>query len=61
LDQVPGLPRRWEASPGDVRYNSLAKENPEHFKQLFEAAQNNAKWRYAGYKRMAAQSFEAAK
>ena len=46
---------------GEVRYNSLAKENPEHFKELFEAAQNNAKWRLNGYKRMAAQTFDTAK
>ena len=44
---------------GEVRYNSLAKENPENFKALFEAAQNNAKWRLAGYKRMAAHVWEA--
>ena len=43
-----------------MRYNSLAKENPTHFKELFAAVQNNAKWRLNGYKRMAAQAFEVA-
>jgi pyruvate-ferredoxin/flavodoxin oxidoreductase len=43
---------------GEVRYNSLAKENPDHFKELFVAAQNNAKWRLNGYKRLAAQVLE---
>jgi len=43
---------------GEVRYNSLAKENPTHFKELFEAAQKNALWRLNGYKRLASQVME---
>ena len=42
---------------GEVRYTSLTKENPEHAQALFTAAENNAKWRLNGYKRMAAQQF----
>ncbi len=38
---------------GEVRYNSLTKENPEAASALFEAAEKNAKWRLATYKRMA--------
>ena len=43
---------------GEVRYNSLAKENPTHFKELFAAAQKNALWRLNGYKRLASQVME---
>jgi len=43
---------------GEVRYNSLAKENPTHFKELFTAAQKNALWRLNGYKRLASQVME---
>ena len=42
----------------EVRYSSLLKENPEHAEELFAAAEQNAKWRLNGYKRMAAQSWE---
>ena len=38
-----------------MRYSSLMKENPEHAEELFAAAEQNAKWRLAGYKRMVAQ------
>ena len=38
---------------GEVRYTSLMKQFPEEAKELFVAAEENAKWRYAGYKRMA--------
>ncbi len=38
---------------GEVRYNSLTKENPEAAGALFAAAEKNAKWRLATYKRMA--------
>lgn len=42
---------------GEVRYTSLIKQFPEEAKELFEAAEENAKWRYTGYKRMADQVF----
>jgi len=37
---------------GEVRYNSLVKSFPEAAKELFVKAEENAKWRYNGYKRM---------
>ncbi|MDR2926676.1 MAG: pyruvate:ferredoxin (flavodoxin) oxidoreductase [Cytophagaceae bacterium] len=42
---------------GEVRYTSLMKQFPEVADELFKAAEENAKWRYAGYKRMASQEF----
>jgi pyruvate-ferredoxin/flavodoxin oxidoreductase len=42
---------------GEVRYTSLLKQFPEEAKELFVAAQENAKWRYTVYKRMADQQF----
>jgi len=42
---------------GEVRYNSLLKQFPAEAKELFVAAQKNAKWRYDGYKRLADQQY----
>ncbi|MDD5184165.1 MAG: pyruvate:ferredoxin (flavodoxin) oxidoreductase [Paludibacter sp.] len=42
---------------GEVRYTSLMKQFPAEAKELFVAAEENAKWRYTGYKRMADQQF----
>ncbi|MCT4614012.1 MAG: pyruvate:ferredoxin (flavodoxin) oxidoreductase [Marinifilaceae bacterium] len=39
---------------GEVRYTSLEKAFPEEAKELFAAAEDNAKWRYKSYKRQAA-------
>ncbi|MBN2777501.1 MAG: pyruvate:ferredoxin (flavodoxin) oxidoreductase [Bacteroidales bacterium] len=38
---------------GEVRYTSLMKEFPEEAKVLFKAAEENAKWRYNYYKKLA--------
>ena len=38
---------------GEVRYTSLMKAFPEVAKELFLAAETNAKWRYSTYKRLA--------
>jgi len=38
---------------GEVRYTSLMKAFPEAAKELFVAAETNAKWRYSTYKRLA--------
>jgi len=38
---------------GEVRFNSLYKLFPEHADELFSAAEENAKWRYNYYKRLA--------
>ncbi|SUB88088.1 Pyruvate synthase subunit porA [Porphyromonas macacae] len=40
---------------GEVRYNSLAKVFPKEADELFQAAKDNAQWRYNNYKRMANQ------
>lgn len=37
----------------EVRYTSLIKSFPAEAAELFTVAENNAKWRYAGYKRNA--------
>ncbi|MFV0378636.1 MAG: pyruvate:ferredoxin (flavodoxin) oxidoreductase [Mangrovibacterium sp.] len=42
---------------GEVRYTSLKKSFPEEAKVLFAAAEDNAKWRHASYKRLAAMDF----
>jgi pyruvate-ferredoxin/flavodoxin oxidoreductase len=42
---------------GEVRYTSLMKQFPVEAEELFIAAQNNAKWRYEGYKRLAERQF----
>ena len=38
----------------EVRYTSLQKASPAEAEELFQAAEQNAKWRYNGYKRLAA-------
>lgn len=42
---------------GEVRYSSLMKQFPAEAEELFNAAEENAKWRYNSYKRMANQSW----
>lgn len=37
----------------EVRYNSLSKIFPEEAQELFKAAEENAKWRYRNYRRLA--------
>jgi pyruvate-ferredoxin/flavodoxin oxidoreductase len=41
----------------EVRYTSLAKQYPVEAQELFKAAEENAKWRYNGYKRLASQQY----
>ncbi len=43
----------------EVRFASLAKQFPEHAKELFELTEKNAKWRYAGYKRLSEQVYDS--
>ena len=45
----------------EVRYSSLKKSFPAQAEELFKAAEENAKWRYNGYKRLANLSYEPAK
>ena len=42
---------------GEVRYTSLLKQFPAEAAELFAVAEENAKWRYTGYKRMSEQQF----
>lgn len=42
---------------GEVRYNSLKKLFPKEAGELFQAAQENAQWRYEQYKRKAAEDW----
>lgn len=42
---------------GEVRYTSLQLSFPEQAVELFKAAEENAKWRYKSYQRMAAMDF----
>ena len=43
---------------GEVRFASVMKQYPAEAAELFQAAEDNAKWRLRSYKRMAAQSWE---
>ncbi|QGY42618.1 pyruvate:ferredoxin (flavodoxin) oxidoreductase [Maribellus comscasis] len=45
---------------GEVRYTSLKKSFPAEADELFTAAEDNAKWRYNSYKRLAAMDFSKA-
>ncbi|MCC8187133.1 MAG: pyruvate:ferredoxin (flavodoxin) oxidoreductase [Bacteroides sp.] len=42
---------------GEVRYSSVMKQYPEEAEELFQAAEDNAKWRYNNYKRLAKQQW----
>jgi pyruvate-ferredoxin/flavodoxin oxidoreductase len=42
----------------EVRYSSLQKMFPDEADELFKAAEENAKWRYNHYKRLAAMTYE---
>ncbi len=39
---------------GEVRFNSLQKSHPKEAEELFKAAEEDARWRYRYYKRLAA-------
>jgi len=43
----------------EVRYTSLKKSFPEEAATLFKAAEDNARWRYESYQRMAALEYTA--
>lgn len=42
---------------GEVRYTALAKAFPQEAAELYQAAKENAQWRYRSYKRMEAATF----
>jgi pyruvate-ferredoxin/flavodoxin oxidoreductase len=46
---------------GEVRYTALAKSFPEDAKILFKASEDNAKWRYSSYKRLAELDYQVVK
>jgi len=41
----------------EVRFATLLKQYPEEAKELFKVTQENAQWRYNGYKRLATQQY----
>lgn len=43
---------------GEVRYASVLKQYPAEAEDLFNAAEDNAKWRYKNYQRLASQSYQ---
>ncbi|MDO4779884.1 MAG: pyruvate:ferredoxin (flavodoxin) oxidoreductase [Bacteroides sp.] len=45
---------------GEVRYASMLKQFPKEAEELFQAAEENAKWRYNSYKRLAKTSWGTA-
>ncbi|KAA4248698.1 pyruvate:ferredoxin (flavodoxin) oxidoreductase, partial [Bacteroides ovatus] len=44
---------------GEVRYASVMKQYPAEAEELFKAAEENAKWRYNSYKRLARENWGA--
>ena len=44
----------------EVRYTSLVKSFPDQAEVLFKAAEENSKWRYRSYQRLAAMEFTKA-
>ncbi|MDR1602574.1 MAG: pyruvate:ferredoxin (flavodoxin) oxidoreductase [Tannerella sp.] len=42
---------------GEVRYSSVIKQYPQEATELFRAAEDNARWRYNNYKRLASQTW----
>ena len=45
---------------GEVRYSSLLKQYPAEAGELFQAAEDNARWRFNNYKRLANQAWGTA-
>ena len=42
---------------GEVRFSAVAKQYPAEAAELFQAAEDNAKWRYQSYKRLESQDW----
>ena len=55
--KVPDWTKFQEFLNGEVRYTSLQKAFPKEASELFSAAEENARWRYNSYKRLAAMDF----
>ena len=62
--QLDSKEPQWDMFQGflksEIRYTSLSKQFPKEAEELFTVAEENAKWRYNWYKRMAAQVYEPA-
>ena len=43
----------------EVRYSSVMKQYPSEAAELFQAAEDNAKWRYNSYKRLSKENWGA--
>jgi pyruvate-ferredoxin/flavodoxin oxidoreductase len=54
----PDWSRFQEFLKSEVRYTSLEKSFPEEATKLFKAAEENSKWRYKSYQRLAAMVYE---
>ncbi|KGN81292.1 Pyruvate synthase subunit porA [Porphyromonas cangingivalis] len=59
--QIDSKEPQWELFQdflkGEVRYNALLKQFPAEAEELFKAAEENAKFRYTTYKRLAAMNW----
>ncbi|QIA07759.1 pyruvate:ferredoxin (flavodoxin) oxidoreductase [Draconibacterium halophilum] len=55
--KAPDWSKFQEFLNGEVRYTSLKKTFPAEADELFSAAEDNAKWRYKSYERMAAMDY----
>jgi pyruvate-ferredoxin/flavodoxin oxidoreductase len=55
--KAPDWSKFQEFLNGEVRYTSLKKTFPAEADELFKAAEENAKWRYNSYERMAAMDY----
>ncbi|NQU85342.1 MAG: 4Fe-4S dicluster domain-containing protein, partial [Mariniphaga sp.] len=55
--KAPDWSKFQEFLDGEVRYTSLKKSFPETADDLFQKAEENAKWRYNSYKRMASMDY----
>ena len=55
--KAPDWSKFQEFLNGEVRYTSLKKTFPAEADELFTASEENAKWRYGAYERMAAMNY----
>ena len=55
--KVPDFSKFKDYLKGEVRFASLFKMQPEAAEELFQAAEDNARWRYNNYKRLAQQQW----
>ncbi len=58
--KVPQWDKFQDFLKGEVRYASVMKQYPAEAAELFQAAEENAKWRYNNYRRLAAQQWGVA-